>query len=152
MAASAGLVEVIPTPMRQASFTVTNGASSGKPGLVHISVQKFTDTCWIFLTEDTNCSPGVVLTYTATELGPSAFMFEGEIPSVECVVLLGLRDHPLTNLAASTIAHTLRQAGESRMLMMAISVLKTANLLTNLASRKAFLDTVKMHVLEMIAA
>lgn len=136
------------------AFTgLTSGESRpGEPVLLHISFQGFVDALWILVTEDSTCAPGVVMYHDGTpeELrAGTLFRFNGETPSVECDVLLGMRDHPLTNLVASTIAHSVRGFGEVRALVMCISVARTAKELQTTEEKKALLTLVKETVMEL---
>lgn len=116
---------------------------------IHLSIRCFTDYILLFVTEDQTCAPGVVLRYDAPVLGPSAFMYEGETPSLDFAVLLGLRDHPLTNMLASSIAHRIRRYGEPRPLLMGLSVVKTAKKLSSPTAKKEFLQFVASQLLEL---
>lgn len=116
---------------------------------LHLSIRCFVDYILLFVTEDATCAPGVVLRYDAPLLGPGAFMYEGETPSLDVTVLLGLRDHPLTNMLASSIAHHIRRYGESRPLLMGLSVVQTAKKLLNAAAKKEFLAFIASQLLEL---
>ncbi|KAG5477329.1 hypothetical protein LSCM4_04547 [Leishmania orientalis] len=117
--------------------------------VLHVSVRCFVDYMLLFVTEAQTCAPGVIIRYDAPAVGPGAFMYDGETPSLDFAVLLGLRDHPLTNLLASTIAHRIRLYGESRSLLMGLSVVQTAKKLSSGHAKKLFLDYVSSNLLEL---
>ncbi|KPI90007.1 hypothetical protein ABL78_0867 [Leptomonas seymouri] len=116
---------------------------------LHLSVRCFVDYVLLFVTEDETCAPGVVLRYDTPVVGPGAFMYDGETPSLDFTVLLGLRDHPLTNMLASSIAHRIRRYGELRPLLMGLSVVQSAKKLTNASTRKEFLNFVTSQLLDL---
>lgn len=116
---------------------------------LHLSLQGFHDTLWVLVTEDENCAPGVVIRVEPEDLVSRAVYYDAEVPAVECAVLLGLRDHPLTNLLASTLAHTMRKYGEQRPLLLCLSVVRTARHLHGPEEKKAFLSVVREQVMEL---
>lgn len=116
---------------------------------LHLSLRCFADYILLFVTEDATCAPGVVLRYDTPAQGPAAFMYDGETPSLDVTVLLGMRDHPLTNMLASSIAHRVRRYGEARPLLMGLSVVQTAKQLRSGMSKKAFLHLVSSAVMEL---
>ncbi|ORC89624.1 uncharacterized protein TM35_000111580 [Trypanosoma theileri] len=132
---------------RQRSLTFGDEKS-----LLHLSQQCFADCVWILLTEDDSCTPGVVLRSDPHESGPvsggnSRWAGEASMPATPCECLLGLRDHPLTNVLASAVAGAIQQQGERRPVLMCISVGKTARRLQTAADRMAFVRAVKDEVL-----
>lgn len=151
-------VRTVPSSMRQLSVTFrpTQGAegaaTSTEPILLHIHFQGFVDALWVLVTEDATCAPGVVLCNDGMpeELRAGTFFkFNGETPSVECDILLGLRDHPLTNLVASTIAHAIRKFGEARALIMCLSVVQAGKTLKSTEDKKAFLMLIREAVMDL---
>ncbi|CAJ1026566.1 hypothetical protein, conserved [Leishmania lindenbergi] len=143
-----------PNP-RSASSTGTavevenDDADGGIRAVLHLSIRGFVDYLLLFVTEAQTCAPGVLLRYDAPAVGPSAFMYDDETPSLDFTVLLGLRDHPLTNLLASTIAHRIRRYGETRPLLMGLSVVETAKELSSGRAKKLFLDYAASNLLEL---
>ncbi|AYU79534.1 conserved hypothetical protein [Leishmania infantum JPCM5] len=117
--------------------------------VLHLSVRCFVDYVLLFVTEEQTCAPGVLLRYDAPAIGPGAFMYDDETPSLDFAVLLGLRDHPLTNLLASAIAHRIRRYGETRPLLMGLSVVQTAKKLNSSHAKKLFLDGAASNLLEL---
>ncbi|KAG5502923.1 hypothetical protein JKF63_04696 [Porcisia hertigi] len=139
-----------PSSLPSAEAAVSAEVADGSTCLVlHLSIRCFVDYLLLFVTEEETCAPGVLLRYDAPALGPAAFMYEEETPSLEFTVLLGLRDHPLTNLLASTIAHRIRRHGENRSLLMGLSVVQTAKKLRSGRAKKAFLDYTASNILEI---
>ncbi|KAG5477065.1 hypothetical protein LSCM1_05405 [Leishmania martiniquensis] len=126
-----------------------DGADGSIRAVLHVSIRCFVDYLLIFVTEEQTCAPGVLIRYDAPAVGPGAFMYNGDTPSLEFAVLLGLRDHPLTNLLASTIAHRMRRYGEARSLLMGLSVVQTAKKLSSIRARRLFLDYVASNLLEL---
>ncbi|RNF12674.1 hypothetical protein TraAM80_00219 [Trypanosoma rangeli] len=132
---------------RQRSFTHGEGATAS---CVHVSQQCFSDHVWVLITEDDTCVPGVVLRHDSHEMGLSAsWENPNALPSTPCECLLGMRDHPLTNIVAGVIAHAIRAEGEQRPLLLCISLTKTAKRLENAVERKAFLRKVRDDVLAL---
>ncbi|KEG07714.1 hypothetical protein DQ04_09011030 [Trypanosoma grayi] len=126
---------------RQLSFTYGDGDGSS---LLHVSQQCFADYIWVLVTEDDTCAPGVVLRYDPQEAGPSSSWESADaLPSTPCECLLGLRDHPLTNVLAGAIAYTIQREGERRPLLLCISVTKTSKRLQSAADRMAFVREVR---------
>ncbi|KAG5477596.1 hypothetical protein CUR178_05301 [Leishmania enriettii] len=117
--------------------------------VLHLSIRYFVDYMLLFVTEAQTCAPGVIIRCDAPAVGPGAFMYDGETPSLDFAVLLGLRDHPLTNLLASTIARRICRYGESRSLLMGLSVVQTAKKLSSSHAKKLFLDYVASNLLEL---
>ncbi|GET89295.1 hypothetical protein, conserved [Leishmania tarentolae] len=127
-----------------------NGMDGGIRAVLHLSARCFVDYVLVFVTEEQTCAPGVLLRYDAPALGPGAFMYDEETPSLDVSVLLGLRDHPLTNLLASAIAHRIRRYGEARPLLMGLSVVQTAKTLSSSHIKKLFLDYAVSNLLELL--
>ncbi|KAG8347943.1 hypothetical protein TRVL_01226 [Trypanosoma vivax] len=119
---------------RQHSFVYGSDSS-----VLHVSQQCFSDYIWILVTEDDTCMPGVVLRFDPTEEGPCAVGGGvGTLPSFPCEHLLGVRDHPLTNVLAGALAHSISKEGERRPLLLCISITKTAERLKDAAERLGF--------------
>lgn len=136
----------------QVSYTApptSQAAVATPPILLHLSIRCFADHIFLSITEDTPCAPGTLLHYTAPPTGPVAFLYDGETPSVHCTTLLGMRDHPLTNLLASAVAVTIQRCGETRPLLMCLNVREAAKQLRSSDERRRFLDAVKANVLEL---
>ncbi|RNF23298.1 uncharacterized protein Tco025E_02825 [Trypanosoma conorhini] len=126
---------------RQRSFTHGGGAAASR---VHVSLQCFSDCVWVLVTEDDSCVPGVVLRHDPREVGLSAnWENPNALPATPCECLLGMRDHPLTNVVAGVVAHGIRAEGEQRPLLLCISLTKTAKRLGNAAERTAFVRKVR---------
>lgn len=78
--------------------------------------------------------------------------YDRETPSVECSVLLGLRDHPLTLLLGSAVTHALRRRGKERKtVILAVNVVQTAKRLRNQTEKKHVLREVELAVLALHA-
>lgn len=142
--------------MRQLRLTftpaTTTEAEAAAPIVVHVSFQGFLDALWVLVTEDGTCAPGVVMCCDGMPehgLTGAVFKYNGETPAVECEALLGMRDHPLTNLVASTVAHVVRQFGEARALVMCLSVSRTATALKGTEDKRSFLTLVREAVMEL---
>ncbi|KPA79701.1 hypothetical protein ABB37_05471 [Leptomonas pyrrhocoris] len=150
---TAATAQAVSPAQRQRTLTLrpTQSDSDTAPDTLtlHLTVRCFTDYILVFVTEDETCAPGVVLRYDAPAPGPGAFMYEGETPSLDVTVLLGLRDHPLTNMLASSIAHRIRRYGEARPLLMGLSVVQSSKKLPNAAAKKEFLSFVASQLLEL---
>ncbi|CBZ27763.1 conserved hypothetical protein [Leishmania mexicana MHOM/GT/2001/U1103] len=145
-----GPSSVSSTGAAAAAAEVTNdGIDEGIRVVLHLSVRCFVDYVLLFVTEEQTCAPGVLLRYDAPAIGPAAFMYDDETPSLDFAVLLGLRDHPLTNLLASAIAHRIRRYGETRPLLMGLSVVQTAKKLNSSHAKKLFLDYAASNLLEL---
>ncbi|KAH9599563.1 hypothetical protein LSM04_006337 [Trypanosoma melophagium] len=133
--------------------TLTYGDNNGS--IIHLSQQCFSDCVWILITEDDTCTPGVVLRSDPLESGPlntnsnNNWAGDKTMPATPCECLLGMRDHPLTNVLASATAGIIQQQGERRPILMCISVTKTAKRLESAADRMAFVRTVKDEVMKL---
>ncbi|CCW64343.1 unnamed protein product [Phytomonas sp. EM1] len=144
-----------PCKMRQSSYVFSHDEEEGGKKLekltMHLSARGFLDAVWIFATEDENCCPGVILRHDAGLLaGSGGFFLDGEIPSLGCEVLLGVRDDPLTNLLASKIVHSVRKYGEERPIILCLSVVKTGKRLRSMEEKKRFLEEVKVEVIRLV--
>lgn len=135
--------------MRQKTITFILEAATPVEVQIHISLRCCLDCIWVLVTEDETCAPGVILRYDPTEAAGRAHFFEGELPSPECTVLLGMRDHPLTNVLASTLAYAIQKHGDNRSLLLCLSVLQTAKRMQYPEERKKFVSLVKDSVLSL---
>lgn len=89
---------------------------------------------------------------TAATLQEGVYFYDRETPSLECAVLLGLRDHPLTLLLGSAVTHALRRRGKERKtVILAVNVVQTAKRLRNQAEKKHLLHEVESTVLALHA-
>ncbi|KAF8282492.1 hypothetical protein TcG_03652 [Trypanosoma cruzi] len=133
---------------RQRTFTHGNGEPSSSLSCVHVSQQCFSDCVWVLVTEDDTCAPGVVLRHDPHEMWlESHWENPNALPSTPCECLLGMRDHPLTNVVAGVIAHAIHSDGEQRPLLLCISLTKTAKRLENSTERMAFVRRVRDEVM-----
>lgn len=136
----------------ESSTPAETGAARPLTLTTHLIVQRFVDYVWVILTEDENCVPGVILRYDVPPISTSVFMYNKELPTVECEVLLGVRDHALTNVLARALAHMLGECGvigENRSLLMCINVMRTAARLTDSPMRIDYVNSVKKETLRL---
>lgn len=159
-AAAAAGATAVPPSMRQSMLLMRLEAEEGEGGgvtlCVRLSVQFFLDYMWVLVTEldregSAEASPGVVLRFDPGRGTHTRFLFNGETPTLECTVLMGMRDHPLTNLVASTLGHAVKKFGEERSMLMCVSVARTAKALRTVEQRRRFLNGVRAHVMALAA-
>ncbi|AAZ10231.1 uncharacterized protein TEOVI_000225000 [Trypanosoma equiperdum] len=134
-----------PVCFRQCSFTY-----GAEPSTLHISQQCFSDYVWILVTEDDTCVPGVVLRFDPHDAGPCVGCESlNNLPSLPCEYLLGVRDHALTNILSSAIAHAIQSVGEQRPLLLCVSAAKTAKRLQTTEERMSFVRMVREKVVAL---
>ena len=120
---------------------------------IHLLAQVFADYVWICVTEeDAAVKPGVVLLGESprTALGSTLATPSNE-QLVDCDVLLGVRDDPLTLILSRSLTAMVGSLGESRQVLLAVSVAKTGKVLQTVQAKAGFLREVVAHARKLLA-
>jgi hypothetical protein len=123
---------------------------------LHLTVQMFSDLVWLCVTEDEpSVKPGAVLMgeCSRSSLGAPLSAASSSLsssPFVECDVLLGVRDDPLTLILGRSLTAMVTSLGETPHVLLALSVVRAGRALQTSEAKTRFLQQVVQNAKELL--